>query len=334
MWLFIASLTDPSELWWIVFSLLIAIVTAGNGFLFYPAFVARANGLELAPPLDRVLRGDEKGKPVLSLVIPAYNEEERLPAMLKDAHEYLSKNQCKALQVLGGKADREISVEWIVVDDGSRDRTSEVFEEFAATSKSHFMSWRLVRLPINRGKGAAVQAGMLASCGKFCLMVDADGATDFGNGLEALCAEMDTGDQYGAILIGSRAHIQNERSLTRRILSSAFRTLLAITLGGKAAGSLRDTQCGFKLFPEDAAKSIFNNLHLQRWGFDIEVLYLAVLLQFDLKEVVVPWQEIEGSKLHTSAFNLAWVSASMFRDMLCVRLCYDLGIWSLKPKKT
>lgn len=73
-------------------------------------------------------------------------------------------------------------------------------------------------------------------------------------------------------------------------------------------------------------------LHLRCWAFDTELLFLATHLNYTLHEVVVPWQEVEGSKLHTSALNLALVSPGMFRDMVCVRLCYTLGLWKIQRK--
>ncbi len=249
--------------------------------------------------------------------------------MLEDAFHYLSSPSCPALIQLGKGA-----IEWIVVDDGSSDQTGRAFchhveqqqqQQQQQQQPSPNMYYKLIALPQNLGKGAAVQSGMLAATGQYCLYVDADGATSFGPGLEALINQMVSGKEF--VFMGSRAHLQQERSFLRRFLALAFRVLLTITLG-PAAQHIRDTQCGFKLLSRNAAQQIFRTLHLQRWAFDIEVLYLAVHLQVMVKEEVVPWHEVEGSKLNTSIWNLALVSLSMLRDMICVRLCYQLGIWS------
>jgi dolichyl-phosphate beta-glucosyltransferase len=93
---------------------------------------------------------------------------------------------------------------------------------------------------------------------------------------------------------------------------------------------VQDTQCGFKLFTRNAALLLFENLHLRRWAFDTELVILANRLSFQIVEVAVPWKEIDGSKLATSKLSLALASLGMLRDMLCVRACYALRLWSVK----
>jgi dolichyl-phosphate beta-glucosyltransferase len=94
---------------------------------------------------------------------------------------------------------------------------------------------------------------------------------------------------------------------------------------------IRDTQCGFKLFTAHAAKLLFSNLHLQRWAFDIELVTIAQSLSIPIVEVGVQWREVDGSKLDTgSKWSLLVTSLGMLRDMICVRLCYSLGIWKIK----
>jgi hypothetical protein len=344
---------------------------------------------------------------VLSVIIPSFNEELRLPVMLKESYEYLTSGTplCQALldlvQALDGSscsaaasdddddddghcvwaagvtastaAARQkeqqpapiVAVEWIVVDDGSTDQTGQAFRDFcqqkqkAAKNNADSLSmsnrnctiihnnnnnprmlYKLVTLAQNAGKGAAVQAGMLLASGSFRLMVDADGATDFAVGLAAMTARVVQQHccNNTTIWVGSRAHLHKDtltappiqaadRSRVRRIVSAAFHGLRAICLG-QTTTTIVDTQCGFKLFPAPAAQAIFTALHLQKWAFDIEVLYLALTLRYSVHEVTVPWQEIEGSKLNTSVWNLAMVSLAMLRDMICVRLCYLLNIWS------
>ncbi|GAX11515.1 dolichyl-phosphate beta-glucosyltransferase [Fistulifera solaris] len=317
----IADDSSSSSSFWTV-GLLGLLLMGGLCYLFYPAFVAREGRGRVLPQATNI--GGTKSNTedvLLSIIIPAFNEELRLPIMLEDAFHYLTSPSCPALKQLGKGA-----VEWIVVDDGSSDQTGRAFRRYVEEKPpSHNMCYKLITLPRNLGKGAAVQSGMLAATGQFCLYVDADGATSFGPGLEALTHQLMSGKEF--VFMGSRAHLQQERSFLRRFLALAFRVLLTITLG-PAAQHIRDTQCGFKLISRNAAQRIFRTLHLQRWAFDIEVLYLAVHLQVTVKEEVVPWHEVEGSKLNTSIWNLALVSLSMLRDMICVRLCYQLGIWS------
>jgi dolichyl-phosphate beta-glucosyltransferase len=315
-------------------------------FLFYPAIVNRRfrrnnNGTKITTSTHGA--GPTTEQPVLTLVIPAYQEQERLPTMLQAAYNYLQSVPCRALQDLASMRPNESSstllIEWIVVNDGSKDQTSQVYQNFMQTrqtSSSCHHLWKLISFSKNCGKGAAVQAGMLAAQGVFCLMVDADGATDFGPGLEALVqALLLQRSDNPPILLGSRAHLHNapthqRRSLLRSFLMRAFHLCVTILVG---TSNIVDTQCGFKLFHETTARELFSRLHLQRWAFDTELLFLAATLRYPLVEVVVPWQEIEGSKLNTSPFNLALVSISMLRDMICVRLCYTLGLWKIHQPK-
>jgi dolichyl-phosphate beta-glucosyltransferase len=327
----------------------------------------------------------EHQKPILSIIIPAFEEALRLSHMLNEAYEYLSQVNCQAIKDMNDAESyqtmedrdnnitmnkgRNISnrcIEWIVVNDGSKDQTSYVYEQYVKELSNHKEyshhhqhrhKWKLISFPCNEGKGAAVQAGMLASTGSFCLMVDADGATEFGVGLENLTSQLllyvqtnqrtkQSQQQHQQslypILFGSRAHLRDKnhnddqntismgRQLIRTILSEVFHYCAYIFVG---AYNIRDTQCGFKLIPTYVAKHIFDILHLRRWAFDTEIVYLSNQLQYKIIEVSVPWHEVEGSKLHTSALNLALVSIGMLRDMICVRLCYTFGLWKIKKKQ-
>jgi dolichyl-phosphate beta-glucosyltransferase len=381
--------------------LLIGLVAAALVFLFYPALVDRQSDASPRPtPVilhSTVVVVDHKSTttppPLLSIIIPAYEEEERLPRMLLDAYTYLNSPNCCALVDLASLRKETSStappplVEWIVVNDGSKDNTSQSYQKFidkhvatTSTSSSNanasnatvttavpFSVWKLVVFERNRGKGAAVRTGMLAATGDFCLMVDADGATDFGPGLTAvtqrlvaatLQAKLDISvPPLYPILLGSRAHLQESnaatattngdqaslgesiprsssssggRSLLRGLLMHVFHVCVVILIG---AHNVKDTQCGFKLFHRTAATRLFRHLHLQRWAFDTELLFLATRWQYELLEVDVAWHDVEGSKLHTSALNLALVSICMLRDMACVRLCYTLGLWKIRRKQ-
>mmetsp|Transcript_45970 Transcript_45970/g.111359 ORF Transcript_45970/g.111359 Transcript_45970/m.111359 type:complete len:355 (-) Transcript_45970:591-1655(-) len=329
-------------------AIVVVIMILGLTWVFYPAWlVAMASETKWTIRKDSEGKSTNEKKVVLSLVIPAYNEEERISIMLQSAHDFLQStpgsevlsklNQC--LQHHDDNDDndndndkRTISVEWIVVDDGSADKTCEVVTKVMQSIHSKNYLWKIVSLEKNSGKGAAIKTGMSIAKGHYSLMVDADGATDFGPGLqnlvENLSAHSDDDRANMIAVFGSRAHLQGEstakRSLVRSILMWAFHFFVRLLV----SSSIQDTQCGFKLFDQQAARLIFGNLHLQRWAFDTEVVCLCDLLQVTMLEVAVPWQEIEGSKLSTSKFALAMASITMLRDMICVRLCYTLRLWT------
>lgn len=341
----------------------------------FPAWVVRiADRLEWnIEVLDTQNTLDGDGDPipiVLSLIIPAYNEEDRIPMMLHEAVEYLNSiNGIKLLQRLqlltkemnvnNGSNNHQdarqtpLKVEWLVVNDGSKDHTCQVVRDTIskfqrndaktnATTRQN--DWKIISLTQNSGKGAAVKTGMQLAKGSFHLMVDADGATAFGPGLEYLVEAIETKllehsqttrNNVPLAAFGSRAHLQEveataHRSLVRTLLMKAFHFFVSLFVSSK----IHDTQCGFKLFPKYASRAVFETLHLRRWAFDTEVVLLCEQLRIEILEVGVPWHEVEGSKLSTSKLALALVSITMLRDMICVRTCYNLGIWRVGTNAT
>ncbi|CEL61542.1 dolichyl-phosphate beta-glucosyltransferase [Rhizoctonia solani AG-1 IB] len=218
----------------------------------------------------------------LSVVIPAYNEAKRLPPMLTEALNH----------VLGNKFWK--SVEFLIVDDGSKDNTADVALEFPVPEdpkSSVTVSIRVVKLPQNSGKGSAVKHGMLHARGKRMLMVDADGASKFSD-LDKLWAAMDNGAD---VVCGSRAHLVGtdavvKRSFIRNTLMYGLHTLLRF-LG---VSHIRDTQCGFKLFTRPAAHRLFKTLHIPHWIFDVELLVVALMCEMRTDEVAVGWHEVAG----------------------------------------
>jgi dolichyl-phosphate beta-glucosyltransferase len=116
----------------------------------------------------------------------------------------------------------------------------------------------------------------------------------------------------------------SSRAWYRTILMKGFHILVLILCTDK----VKDTQCGFKLFTRNTATYLFNALHLKRWAFDIELIYLAELKSIPIVEVAVNWHEVDGSKLIITKFDIVKTSLLMARDMLCVRLSYLFGIWS------
>ncbi|XP_008102052.1 dolichyl-phosphate beta-glucosyltransferase isoform X2 [Anolis carolinensis] len=279
--------------------------------LVLTAFVAHITASKL-PNLHRhederfFLNAEDKKEPVpnlhdlptheLSIVVPSYNEEERLPSMMDEALNYLEK--------------RQVALKY--------------------TKKYGSDKVRVLTLVKNRGKGGAVKMGVFISRGKKILMADADGATKFEDiekvekGLESL---QPWPDQM-AIACGSRAHLEKD-SIAQR---SYFRTLLMygfhFLVWFLCVKEIKDTQCGFKLLTREAAAQTFSVLHIERWAFDVELLYIAQCLKIPIAEVAVNWTEIEGSKLVPF-----WSWLQMGRDLLFIRLRYFTRAWQLGRRK-
>ena len=321
-------------------------------YIFYPAFKCKEGGLGCT---ETILTGNKSSGSddlLLSLIIPAYNEEKRLPTMLDETLDYLDNNRESLTQLsdaaIGNHTHQRrnkslhIRYEIIVVDDGSSDNTCNVARKYAATLTSGD-AVKLISMHQNVGKGAAVKIGMLRSLGQLCLMIDADGATDITDGLPKLLKEM-----YHALnnnknrnnttlpptlaVFGSRAHLENESSASRSKVRTFLMHAFHFFVKALCSPRIKDTQCGFKLFTRNAAISLFTNLHLRRWAFDTELVVIAEKLNISVSEVGVIWHEVDGSKLDGGKLSLALVSLGMLRDMLCVRACYFLRIWKLHNK--
>ncbi|KAJ2076952.1 dolichyl-phosphate beta-glucosyltransferase [Coemansia sp. RSA 988] len=252
----------------------------------------------------------------LSIVVPAYNEEERLVVLLEDVRVYVQTRR---------KTEPGFSYELIIMDDGSTDKTLDVAMEYA---RMHGMrELKGVQHVINRGKGGAVTQGIQSAMGRYVMFCDADGATRFGD-IDALLARAEETQQDGLVVaIGSRnnkalSDTVVERSHMRAFLQWGFHTYVTI-LGVRG---VRDTQCGFKLFSRKAARLIFPNMHVERFIFDIEILLLAKYQRIPVVEVPVNWHEVAGSKM-----SIVRDSIQMALDLLAVRLNYLLGCWKIAP---
>lgn len=305
----------------------------------------------------------------LSLIIPAYNEEVRLPIMLDDTIKFLHGSQCHEVinalsklslsgQSTSSSKPKQPSIEIVIVDDGSSDGTADIVMNYAKgcqykyqyqnnarntkssvldqSSQAVSIEFRLIRLKKNQGKGAAIRTGMLESNSHYLLMVDADGATNIHDLLTVSLAMNDVqrncSDEHDyAIIIGSRAHLAEESTVKRTIVRNILMYAFHFFVSTLCSNTIKDTQCGFKLFTRSAAILLFSSLHLERWAFDIEILTLAEKLSIPMVEVGVKWQEIDGSKLDTSKIALLIASVGMLRDMVCINLCYTFGIWKM-PK--
>ncbi|BDA51359.1 Dolichyl-phosphate beta-glucosyltransferase [Coccomyxa sp. Obi] len=257
----------------------------------------------------------------LTIVIPAYNEEARLPTTLDETLRYLQKRR--------DRQGPNFTYEVIVVDDGSRDATVRV--AFKYVRKHGVDAVRVLQLPRNYGKGYAVKAGMLVGRGERLLFMDADGATRVSDveKLEAALATIsgegaeekgrDTplvkrvdGAGGAAMAVGSRAHLEavaiSRRAWYRNFLMHGFHFVVLLVAGG----AIKDTQCGFKLFTRPAARALYSNQRLQRWCFDVELIFLAQRLGIPIVETSVNWTEIPGSKVSvTSIVHMTWEMAAI-----------------------
>lgn len=215
-------------------------------------------------------------QPELSVVIPAFNEAERIGPTIKVTSEYLT----AAAQ----------SFELIVVDDGSTDSTLEVLSKL----QSETPELRFISLPGNRGKGAAVRSGVMDAKGDLILYIDADGATP----IAELSKLMDAIAVGSDIAIGSRALPSAETKIVSKLHRKLLGRIFNFAVNLIAVPGLLDTQCGFKLFKRHAAKKIFERQLLNGFSFDVEVLYLARRLDFKVKEVAVNWNNQPGTKVN------------------------------------
>ncbi len=224
----------------------------------------------------------------ISIIIPAYNEEKRLPATLVRIQDYLHRSGWDYAEV-------------IVVNDGSRDDTAGVAQRAGV---------RVIDNPGNRGKGYTVRHGMLEAQGDWALFSDSDLSSPIEE-LEKLWAAAER-DQ-AAVVIGSRAvdrsMIGVRQPLFRDLMGRLFNLVMRLITGL----SFRDTQCGFKLFQTKAAQSIFSRQQLDGFGFDVEVLYIARRLGYKCLEVPVRWNDVAGTKVSL------WRGIAAFFDPLKVR---------------
>jgi dolichyl-phosphate beta-glucosyltransferase len=230
--------------------------------------------------------------PQLSIVIPCYNEEERLPRTIEQIERYLD-----------GKG---VSYELILVDDGSTDGTRMVMD--AAAERNGFV--RLEALPRNRGKGRALADGVAASKGAEILVTDADLSTPIEE-VEKLQAELDDG---AGVAIASRAlrasRVEVSQPIYRVLMGKAFNLLVqAVLLPG-----IWDTQCGFKLFRAEVAHDAFAGLTTDGFGYDPEVLYRAKKRGVRIAEVPVVWRNSAPTKVSPIKSSL-----DMFRHVLRIR---------------
>jgi len=244
----------------------------------------------------------------LSLIVPAYNEEKRLPATLERIAQYLN--------------TRDFSYELLVVDDGSRDATRKVVLDFAKDK-----NWvRLIQYddekgrPVNRGKGYAVRQGVLASAGRDVLFSDADLSTPIEE-IEKLLPPIARGECD--IAVASRALPESQLSVHqpfyREWMGRSFNKFVRAVIGTE----ISDTQCGFKAFRGEAAKKIFSMAQIDGFGFDTEIIYLANKLKFRTREIGVIWRHRDESRVNPLTAPLAMMSELMQVRLNDMRGIYD-----------
>lgn len=264
----------------------------------------------------------------ISLIIPAFNEEHRLPGALEETMNYLQQRSSK---------DPSFSYEVLIIDDGSADETKKVAFEFVR--KYTVDKVRVILLGRNHGKGEAIRKGMLHSRGELLLMLDADGATKvtdlekLENQIQAVARreyhQGDSGDSdprfrisdIPVAVFGSRAHLEEKALATRKwyrnFLMKGFHLVVLMAAGP----GIRDTQCGFKMFTRAAARKLFSNVRLKRWCFDVELVFLCKWFRIPVSEISVNWSEIPGSKVNLLSIpNMLW-------ELVLMSVGYRTGMW-------
>ncbi len=230
-------------------------------------------------------------EPFLSLVVPAYNEERRLPATLARMSDYLS--------------SRGDPYEVVVVVNGSTDRTADV----AKAAARHDPNVRVIQTP-QRGKGLAVRLGVLDAQGGRIVFCDADLSTP----IDEVIGLADRLDDEYQVVIASREGLGARRigePYARHLMGRVFNALVRAL----AVPGIQDTQCGFKAFTREAARDIFPRQTIDGFGFDVELLYIARQRGYRIREVPVTWVYAASSRVDPLRDTVR-----MFADVLRVRL--------------
>ncbi|XP_050156591.1 uncharacterized protein LOC126630514 [Malus sylvestris] len=324
----------------LLLALIVVVATAFISAVFFEAYRRKNNNAHVEAPAIFEDPNSLKQVPCpsifdpaekyLSMIVPAFNEELRLPGALDETMNYLQQRTAK---------DKSFTYEVVIVDDGSVDGTKRVAFEFV--KKYSVDNVRIILLGRNHGKGEAIRKGMLHSRGELLLMLDADGATKV-NDVEKLekqihaVAEQDKFRDSSAgnssfrisdipiAAFGSRAHLEGKALATRKwyrnFLMKGFHLVVLLAAGP----GIRDTQCGFKMFTRAAARKLFTNIRLNRWCFDVEVVYLCKWFKIPMLEISVSWSEIPGSKVNPLSIpNMLW-------ELVLMSVGYRTGMWKIR----
>lgn len=241
--------------------------------------------------------------PDISIIIPSYNEENRLPGTLDKIIRYIQ--------------NHPYSAEIIVVAEKSEDRTVEVAKEF----RSLFPNLTILENDQKYGKGYSVKRGMLQAQGEICLFTDADLSTP----IEELDRAMEYMQSYD-IVIGSRglkqSNIVVHQPFYREWLGKSFNRILK----SMALTDFSDTQCGFKVFKKHVANALFSQSAITGFAFDVEILFLARQFGFAVKEMPVTWVNEENSHVDPVKDSIR-----MFRDVMRIKLNHMKGTYTIVP---
>jgi len=241
-------------------------------------------------------------KSSVSVIVPAYNEESRILPTLERLCEYLKSHF------------REFEI--IVVDDGSTDDTASVVKALSLELEG----LKLIRYEKNMGKGHAVKKGVLSSGGALVLMCDADLSTPIEE-LEKLLTFLEGGFD---IAIGSRGLRESDIIVRQPWYREGMGKIFNMFVRTLVFGGIKDTQCGFKLFRGDAARSLFANSLINGFSFDVEILFLARKAGYRIKEEPVKWLNSPNSKV-----RLITDPAKMFLELLKIRINWLTGRYNL-----
>jgi putative flippase GtrA len=269
--------------------------------LAYRVFLLRILRSEIDLPANRPLEDAEYR---VSIVVPAFREEDRIGQTVKRLGEELASSI--------DRADLEI----VVADDGSDDQTSAVARAAGAD--------QVIRLEVNRGKGAAVGAGMRAARGQFVAFTDADLAYE-PTQLLALIERLEFGFD---VAIGSRRHAAATQVVGRGLLREVGSRVVNLATHLLLIGQYRDTQCGIKAFRGDAAKVVFAHTRIDGFAFDVEVLHLVERYRLSLAEVPV-----SVSNSDRSTVRIGRDTVRLFSDLLRIRHNSRKGLYGLSAQE-
>ncbi|MDX9832231.1 MAG: glycosyltransferase family 2 protein [Anaerolineae bacterium] len=241
---------------------------------------------------------ENKSEPLATVIIPAWNEERRMPASLQ--------------RVVAFVESQSDPIEVVVVDDGSEDRTAAIVEEFA--QQHDFI--RLIRNP-HGGKGAAIKAGVSQGRGQYLVLSD----TDLSVPIEEIVKFLPPALNGYDVAIASREAPGAERidePYYRHLMGRVYNLLVRLA----AVPGIQDTQCGFKAFRREVARQVFPLQTIEGWGFDVEVLFIARRLGYQIVEIPVRWYYGRESKVKPVKDTLC-----MVRDLLQVRRNARQGLY-------
>jgi dolichyl-phosphate beta-glucosyltransferase len=245
---------------------------------------------------------DQSG-PLLTIIIPAYNEEKRLPLTLPKVLDF------------GNRQDYQVEV--LLVDNASTDRTSEIVRQAAEQHSSISPHYQPIQ-----GKGAAVRMGMMEARGDYLLIYDADMAMP----VEEISKFLPPALSGYEVAIASReitGAVRYHEPWHRHVMGRVFNLIVRLL----AVPGIQDTQCGFKCFRREAAQDIFSTQVIDGWAFDVEVLYIAQRRGYRIAEVPINWYYGEGSRISPLRDSL-----DMFLEVLRIRRNGRQGLYDRSEK--